>query len=132
MADDTLENFRLSFMNDALPVGIALADRFRKKGFSGLAEAFTSFEKPLKELQKEGEPIAKSIRDNLDEYIPGLGNPIIPVEVFVDEKPNINNKKESTEDLNEILISMEKRLDLLSKHLNPESKDAHKPMSTNK
>ena len=84
MADEIFDSFRLSLMQDVLPVGIALVERARKKGTSGLMEVFTESKEPFKELREEGEPFAKSLRDNLDTLSPGLGNPIMSVEVSVE------------------------------------------------
>ncbi|MEB3105429.1 MAG: hypothetical protein VKN17_06580, partial [Cyanobacteriota bacterium] len=36
---------------------------------------------PLGQLRQEGEPAASQVRDNLDRLQPGLGNPVMKVEV---------------------------------------------------
>jgi hypothetical protein len=36
---------------------------------------------PLGQLRQEGEPAASQLRDNLDRIQPGLGNPVMKVEV---------------------------------------------------
>lgn len=36
---------------------------------------------PLGQLRQEGEPAASEVRENLDRFQPGLGNPVMKVEV---------------------------------------------------
>ena len=85
MADDSIENLRLSLMQDVLPVGMAMVERVRKGGMSDVVEAFTSLDDPLQELRIEGEPAAQTLREQLDKVSPGLGNPVVPVQVAVEE-----------------------------------------------
>ena len=84
MAVDPKDNLRLSFLEDVLPVGMAVIERVRKGGASKVIEAFNSAEEPLEVLRIEGEPAAKVFRDRLDKISPGLGNPVVPVEVAVE------------------------------------------------
>ncbi len=100
MADDPIENLRLSVMQDALPVGMAILERARKGGVSRLAEAFANSDDPLEVLRSEGEPAAKTIREQLDRVSPGLGNPVVPVKVEVDQT---NSQKEQTSDEEELI-----------------------------
>jgi len=69
-------------MQEVLPVGLALADRVRK---GGPAEVVAAFEgrrgDPLDALRQEGEPAASRVRAQLDQLSPGLGNPVVPVQV---------------------------------------------------
>lgn len=41
MADDSFDSLRLSLMQDALPVGLAMVDRVRRGGARKMVEAFT-------------------------------------------------------------------------------------------
>ena len=85
MADDEpIDRLRLSLMQDVLPVGMAMVERARKGGASKVAEAFTSLDDPLQALRTEGEPAAKTLREQLDKLSPGLGNPVVPVKVDVE------------------------------------------------
>ena len=84
MAVDSKDNLRLSFLEDVLPVGMAVIERVRKGGASKVIEAFNSAEEPLEALRIEGESAAKAFRDRLDKISPGLGNPVVPVEVAVE------------------------------------------------
>ena len=84
MADDPIENFRLFLMQDLLPVGVAVVDRARKGGTSKVVEPFTSSDDPFQLLRQEGESSAKTLREQLDKVSPGLGNPVVPVNVAVE------------------------------------------------
>ena len=44
-------------------------------------EAFTTTADPLGQLKQEGDAAARSVRDGLDRLQPGLGNPVMKVEV---------------------------------------------------
>jgi hypothetical protein len=82
MAADPFDALRLTLMQDVLPVGLAVADRVRKGGAKEVLAAFDgSNPDPLGRLREEGEPAARSVRDNLDRVQPGLGNPVVKVEV---------------------------------------------------
>jgi hypothetical protein len=82
MATDPLDALRLTLMQDVLPVGLAAADRIRRGGPQELLAAFDgSSADPLGRLRQEGEPVASQLRDNLDRLQPGLGNPVMKVEV---------------------------------------------------
>jgi len=82
MAADPFDALRLTLMQDVLPVGLAVAERVRKGGAKEVLAAFDgSNADPLGRLRQEGEPAAKSVRDNLDRLQPGLGNPVLKVEV---------------------------------------------------
>ena len=82
MAADTLDSLRLALMQDVLPVGLAVVERVRKGGPAEVLAAFdgTSAD-PLGQLRQEGEPAASQVRENLDRFQPGLGNPVMKVEV---------------------------------------------------
>ncbi|MBM5823003.1 hypothetical protein KBY84_02970 [Cyanobium sp. N.Huapi 1H5] len=82
MAADPLDSLRLALMQDVLPVGLAVVERVRKGGPAEVLAAFdgTSAD-PLGQLREEGEPAASQVRENLDRFQPGLGNPVMKVEV---------------------------------------------------
>ncbi|WP_216904267.1 hypothetical protein [Synechococcus sp. CCY 9618] len=82
MAADPLDAFRLALMQDVLPVGLAVVERVRKGGPAQVLAAFDgSSADPLGRLRQEGEPAASQVRENLDRFQPGLGNPVMKVEV---------------------------------------------------
>jgi hypothetical protein len=81
MATDPLETLRLTLMQDVLPVGMAVVERARRGGPREVAEAFTAQEDPLERLRQEGDAAARTVRDSLDRLQPGLGNPVMRVQV---------------------------------------------------
>lgn len=82
MATDPLDALRLALMQDVLPVGLAVADRVRRGGPREVLAAFDGASAdPLGQLRQEGEPAARRVRDGLDRLQPGLGNPVMKVEV---------------------------------------------------
>jgi hypothetical protein len=82
MATDPLDALRLTLMQDVLPVGMAVVERARKGGPQQVMAAFDgSSADPLGQLRQEGEPAASKVRAQLDQLSPGLGNPVMQVEV---------------------------------------------------
>jgi len=82
MASDPLDALRLSLMQDVLPVGLAVVERARRGGAKEVLAAFEGGSAdPLDRLRQEGEPAASQLRDTLDRLQPGLGNPVMKVEV---------------------------------------------------
>ncbi|WP_216915632.1 MULTISPECIES: hypothetical protein [unclassified Synechococcus] len=82
MAADPLDSLRLALMQDVLPVGLAVVERVRKGGPAEVLAAFDGTSaNPLGQLREEGEPAASQVRENLDRFQPGLGNPVMKVEV---------------------------------------------------
>lgn len=88
MAPDPLDQIRLTVMQQLLPVGIAMAERVRRGGAGELLSAFDGRQPdPLDVLRQEGESAASQLRARLDQLSPGLGNPIMPVQVREVEDP---------------------------------------------
>jgi hypothetical protein len=82
MAADPFDALRLTLMQDMLPLGLAVAERVRKGGPKEVLAAFDGRSAdPLGSLREEGEPAARTVRDTLDRLQPGLGNPVLKVEV---------------------------------------------------
>ena len=117
MADDSFDSLRLSLMQDALPVGLAMVDRVRRGGAKKIVEAFTGSSDPLQELRVEGEAAARSVRDRLDQVSPGLGNPVMAVNVAVDDVVVNSPDPQDQQILLEVLARIEGRLDALQLHL---------------
>ncbi|MEC9453330.1 MAG: hypothetical protein VYB06_07770 [Cyanobacteriota bacterium] len=117
MADDSFDSLRLSLMQDALPVGLAMVDRVRRGGARKMVEAFTDSSDPLQELRVEGEAAARSVRDRLDQVSPGLGNPVMAVNVAVDDVVVNSPDLQDQQILLEVLARIEGRLDALQLHL---------------
>lgn len=126
MAADPLNNLRLSLMQQALPVGVALAQRLRRGGPSELAAAFGGGSAdPLEALRQEGEPTASRWRARLDRFSPGLGNPVMSVEVReVEPSPDAGAEATNLPDpdpeaLPARLSQIASRLSLLERRLLP-------------
>jgi hypothetical protein len=82
MPADPLDALRLMVMQDVLPVSLAMVERARKGGPAEVLAAFDgSSADPLGQLRQEGEPAASELRESLDRLHPGLGNPVMKVEV---------------------------------------------------
>jgi hypothetical protein len=68
-----------------LPVGLAVVERARKGGAREVLAALEGNAShpgdPLTVLRQEGEPAASQLRESLDRLQPGLGNPVMKVEV---------------------------------------------------
>ena len=110
--NNPLDQLRLSVMQEVLPVGLAVLERARQGGPAKVVEAFTTgSEDPMANLRQEGEPAARSMRDQLDAVSPGLGNPVMPVDVSV-EAPS-----QDRGDLIETMQRIEQRLQALKGHL---------------
>ena len=118
MAEDVFEGFRLSLMQEALPIGIAIADRIQKKGVGSIVQLFNSSDEPLQKLRVEGEPFAESLRDQLDDFSPGLGNPVVSVNVNVDDEKLSNSEDEEIDSLMQVLSKIDQKLELLNKYFN--------------
>ncbi|MFM8976322.1 MAG: hypothetical protein ACKOFN_11645 [Vulcanococcus sp.] len=115
MAADPLDALRLTLMQDVLPVGLAVADRARRGGPREVLAAFGgSCADPLGQLRQEGEPAASQVRDNLDRLQPGLGNPVLKVEVHDVE---IEADAADPAELRQTLAHIAGRLDQLERRL---------------
>jgi hypothetical protein len=117
-SDNPLDQLRLSLMQDVLPVGLAVLERARKGGPGKVAEVFTAgSEDPIAELRQEGEPVARDVREQLDAVSPGLGNPVMPVSVSVDEPEMVDERQDDPDDLMPTLRRIEQRLEELRRRL---------------
>ena len=125
MATDPFEALRLTLMQDVLPVGMAVVERARRGGPREVAEAFTAREDPLGGLREEGDAAARELRDSLDRLQPGLGNPVMRVQVrdipdpasegvAVAAEPNAEDDRQA---LQSTLARIAERLELLEQRL---------------
>jgi len=119
MAADPLDSFRLKLMQELLPVGLAVADRARKGGAKDVMAAFQAGDKdPLEQLRQEGEGAASQVRQSLDRLRPGLGNPVMKVEVRdVPDGPEQPLSPDDSAALQEGLGRIAERLKLLEQRL---------------
>jgi len=125
MATDPFEALRLTLMQDVLPVGMAVVERARRGGPREVAEAFTAREDPLAGLREEGDAAARELRDSLDRLQPGLGNPVMRVQVRDIPDPASEgvaaaaepNAEDDRQALQSTLARIAERLALLEQHL---------------
>ncbi len=117
-SDNPLDQLRLSLMQEVLPVGLAVLERARQGGPGKVVEVFTAgSEDPIAELRQEGEPVARDVREQLDAVSPGLGNPVMPVSVSVDEPEMVDERQDDPDDLMPTLRRIEQRLEELRRRL---------------
>ena len=117
-----LDELRLALMQDVLPMGLAFVDRVRSEGPARVVESLSQGGDPLADLRKEGEPAARVLRERLDQISPGLGNPVMPVQVQVDEPAEAQESPSLLDDpqeLQEVLVRIEKRLQRLDALITP-------------
>ena len=118
-ADNPLDQLRLSLMQDVLPVGLAVLERARQGGPTKVAEVFSGGSvDPIADLREEGEPAARTVREQLDQVSPGLGNPVMPVSVSVEEPADSPDERS---ELMDALQRIEGRLEELSRRLPADS-----------
>ena len=118
---EPIESLRLSLMQDILPVGLAMVDKARKGGVKKLIEDLASSEESLDTLRTEGQAAAKQVREKLDEFNPGLGNPVVPVEVEVNVDED--DLEAEWEDLRKSLKKIDSHLDELVEFLAEKNSD---------
>ena len=117
-SENPLDQLRLSLMQDVLPVGLAVLERARQGGPGKVVEVFTAgSEDPIADLRQEGEPVARDVRDQLDAVSPGLGNPVMPVSVSVEEPATVDERQDDPDDLLPTLRRIEECLEELRRRL---------------
>ena len=120
MAKDQLRDLHLFAMESALPFGMGLINNARTGGLQKIMNVFQSKD-PFSEFQVDGETSAKAVRDKIDQLIPGLGHPVVSVDVTIEENQTdyeINDQ----DSLVSTLQRIDKQLDELSHYLNNDSK----------
>ena len=117
MASDPLDALRLTLMQEVLPVGMAVVERARHGGARDLVDAFTQGEDPLGQLREEGEPAARQLRDSLDRLQPGLGNPVMKVQVRDVPASDAVDPQQERLELQQTLARIGHRLTLLEQRL---------------
>ena len=84
MAKDKLRDFHVFAMESALPFGMGIIKNAKTGGFQKIMDVFKSKD-PFLEFQVDGANSAKSVREKIDQLIPGLGYPVVSVDVTVEE-----------------------------------------------
>lgn len=107
-------------------MGVAVVERARRGGPAEVLAAFDSGSgEAISRLRQEGEPLARQLRDGLDRMQPGLGNPVVRVQVRdVPEAASARGPEVSPEadpenaaELQQVLLRIAERLALLESQL---------------
>ncbi len=120
MAKDQLRELHLFAMESALPFGMGIINNARTGGLQKIMNVFQSKD-PFSEFQVDGETSAKAVRDKIDQLIPGLGHPVVSVDVTIEENQTdyeINDQ----DSLVSTLQRIDKQLDELSHYLKNDSR----------
>ena len=120
MAKDHLRDLHLFTMESALPLGMGIINNARAGGLQKIMNVFKSKD-PFSELQVDGETSAKIVRDKIDQLIPGLGHPVVSVDVTV-EVNEPDNEFKDRDSLVSTLNRIDSQLDELSCYLKNDSK----------
>ncbi len=119
MAKDRLRDFHLFAMESALPFGMGMIENAKTGGLKKIIDVLKSKD-PFSELQVDGETSAKTIRDKIDQFIPGLGYPVVSVDVTVeDDFPDYESNDQDS--LVSTLKRIETKLDKLSRLIRNDS-----------
>tara|TARA_B100000579_G_C22723586_1_gene800649 strand:- start:640 stop:1005 length:366 start_codon:yes stop_codon:yes gene_type:complete len=111
MAKDQLRDLHSFAMESALPFGMGFIKNVKTGGLKKVMGVLRSKD-PILEFQVEGETSAKNLRDKIDQVFPGLGYPVVSVEVTVED--NVPNTETYDQDS---LLSTLKRIDSQLDHL---------------
>ena len=84
MAKDQIRDLHLFVMESALPFGMGIINNAKTGGFQKIIDVLKSKD-PYSEFQVDGKTSAKTVRDKIDQLIPGLGYPVVSVDVTVEE-----------------------------------------------
>ena len=123
MADSQpLDSLRLALMQEVLPMGLAFVDRVRTEGPAKAVESVARGDDPLGDLREQGEAAARELRERLDQISPGLGNPVMSVQVEVDEpgesQDSLDSDPDDASQLQDVLVRIDGRLQRLDALLN--------------
>ena len=117
MAQNLFSICHLALMENALPVGIAIVNRAKKGHVEKIFDGLMSVDTSIGILKEEGIEEAQLVRMQLDQIIPGLGNPVIEVEVSVTPKATNIKTTFSDPELAIILNRIESRMNELKIYL---------------
>ena len=117
MAQNLFSICHLALMETALPVGIAIVNRAKKGHVDKILDGLMSADTSIGILKEEGIEDAQLVRMQLDQIIPGLGNPVIEVEVSVTPKATNGEGTSSDPELAIILNRIDSRMNELKIYL---------------
>tara|TARA_Y100001968_G_scaffold291990_1_gene296827 strand:- start:916 stop:1293 length:378 start_codon:yes stop_codon:yes gene_type:complete len=119
MAKDKLRDLHLFAMESALPLSMGILNNAKSGGLRKIIDVFKSKD-PFSEFQVDGETSAKRVRDKIDQIIPGLGHPVVSVEVTI-ENNDPNHENNDKDSLSSTLQRIDSHLDELSQYLSNDS-----------
>ena len=103
-------------------MGLAFVDRVRTDGPAKAVQSVASGDDPLGDLREQGEAAAREVRERLDQISPGLGNPVMSVQVEVDEpmEPQVRLESDQVDSLQlqDVLARIDGRLQRLDALMN--------------
>ncbi len=121
MAKDQLRDLHLFAMESALPFGMGIVNNAKNGGFQKIMDVLKSKD-PFLEFQVDGKTSAKTVRDKIDQLIPGLGYPVVSVDVTVEENsPDCESNKQDS--LVSTLNRIDNELDQLRQYFSNDSKN---------
>ncbi len=121
MAKDQLRDLHLFAMESALPFGMGIVNNAKNGGFQKIMDVLKSKD-PFLEFQVDGKTSAKTVRDKIDQLIPGLGYPVVSVDVTVEENSPYYESNDQ-DSLVSTLNRIDKELDQLRHYLSDDSKN---------
>ena len=121
MAKDQLRDLHLFAMESVLPFGMGIINNAKTGGLKKIADILKSKD-PFSEFQIDGETSAQRLRDKIDQFFPGLGHPVVSVDVTVEEN-HPNNEINDQESLISTLNRIDNHLDKLRYYLDDDSKN---------
>ena len=121
MAKDQLRNFHLFAMESALPFGMGVIKTTKSGGLKKILDVLTSKD-PYSAFKVDGETSAKKVRDKIEKFVPGLGYPVVSVDVTVEENYS-NYEKNDQDSLVSTLNRIDSELDQLRQYFSDGSKD---------
>jgi len=123
MAKDQLRDFHLFAVESALPFGMGIIKNAKTGGLTKIIDLFKSPD-PFSEFQVDGETSAKKVRDKIDQLIPGLGYPVVSVDVSVEENDSDSDSDCESNDQDSLVSTLDRidtELDQLRRFINNDS-----------
>jgi len=84
MAQDRIRDLHLFAMDSFLPLGMGVIHNAKTGGLKKVINVIQSND-PFLQFQIDGETSAKIVRDKIDQFFPGLGHPVVSVDVTIKE-----------------------------------------------
>ena len=122
MARDKLRAWHLFAIESALPFGMGIINNAKSGGLPKIIDVLQSKD-PISEFQVEGETTAKRVRDKIDQFVPGLGHPVVSVDVTVEENSSVYEANDD-DSLVSTLHRIDHRLDQLRRYIIIDSKNS--------